>query len=69
MNEEANQQPDQQSLDKAVEMFGCLTTTLVFDAASATGLVAKALDLDEQSVRKAVKKHRIAVNQSRQSLP
>ena len=32
-------------------------------------LTAKACDLEEQVVRKAVKKHRIAENQRRQSLP
>ena len=65
----ASAQPEQGALDKVGLMFGCLTTTSAFDASSATALVAKALDLDEQAVRKAVKKHRIAVNQRRQSLP
>lgn len=56
-------------LSKAVSMFGCMTTSAVFGPADAVALVAKALDLDEQVVRKAVKKHKIAENQRRQSLP
>ena len=61
--------PEQHQLTTAVSMFGCLTTSDVFDEPSASALVAKALDIDEQAVRKAVKKHKIAMNQRRQALP
>ena len=60
---------DAQSLAKAVLMFGCMTTSAAFDSGEAVALTAKAMDLDEQIVRKAVKKHKIAENQRRQSLP
>jgi 16S rRNA (cytidine1402-2'-O)-methyltransferase len=60
---------DGRVLAKAVSMFGCMTTSSVFGTADAVALAAKALDLDEQVVRKAVKKHKIAENQRRQSLP
>jgi 16S rRNA (cytidine1402-2'-O)-methyltransferase len=62
-------QLDPESLAKAIAMFGCITTSYAFDAADAVMLTAKAFDLDEQVVRKAVKKHKIAENQRRQSLP
>jgi 16S rRNA C1402 (ribose-2'-O) methylase RsmI len=60
---------DDQVLARAILMFGCMTTFDVFGSADAVALTAKALDLDEQVVRKAVKKHKIAENQRRQSLP
>jgi 16S rRNA (cytidine1402-2'-O)-methyltransferase len=60
---------DDQLLAKAVSMFGCMTASDVFDTIEAVALTAKALDLDEQVVRKAVKKHKIAENRRRQSLP
>ena len=60
---------DEQSLAKAVFMFGCMTTSDAFSSGEAVALTAKAMDLDEQIVRKAVKKHKIAENQRRQSLP
>jgi hypothetical protein len=50
-------------------MFGCITTSSSFDQANAVSLTAKAFGLDEQVVRKAVKKHRIAENRRRQALP
>ena len=50
-------------------MFGCMTVSDVFEAADAIALTAKAFDIEEQVVRKAVKKHKIAVNRQRQSLP
>ena len=59
----------EQSLAKAVLMFGCMTTSATFSSGEAVALTAKAMDLDEQIVRKAVKKHKIAENQRRQSLP
>ena len=59
----------EQSLAKAVLMFGCMTTSATFSSGEAVALTAKAMDLDEQIVRKAVKKHKIAENQKRQSLP
>jgi len=61
--------PDPGSLSMAVSMFGCMTTSGTFDDGAALTLTAKAFDLDEQVVRKAVKKHKIAENQRRQSLP
>jgi len=56
-------------ISTAVSMFGCMTASGVFDDAYAVALAAKACDLDEQAVRKAVKKHKIAENQRRQALP
>ena len=67
--EETDHDQDEQSLAKAVLMFGCMTTSAAFDSGEAVALTAKAMDLDEQIVRKAVKKHKIAENQRRQSLP
>lgn len=58
-----------QSLSMAISMFGCMTLSATFDDQAAFALTAKALDLDEQVVRKAVKKHKIAENQRRQALP
>ena len=60
---------DVQLLDRVTKMFGCMTTSNVFDVSDAVALTAKAFDLDEQVVRKAVKKHKIAENQRRQALP
>lgn len=60
---------DAQLLDRVVEMFGCMTASNAFDTADAVALTAKAFDLEEQVVRKAVKKHKIAENQRRQALP
>ncbi|HVQ41936.1 MAG TPA: 16S rRNA (cytidine(1402)-2'-O)-methyltransferase [Vicinamibacterales bacterium] len=60
---------DDQLLDRAILMFGCMTTSSVFTSVEAVALTAKAFDIDEQVVRKAVKKHKIAENQRRQSLP
>jgi 16S rRNA (cytidine1402-2'-O)-methyltransferase len=60
---------DAESLSRAVAMFGCMTTSSAFDVPSALSLVAKAFELDEQVIRKAVKKNKIAENQRRQSLP
>jgi len=61
--------PDGDTLAKAVAMFGCMTASGSFKDADAVALTSKACDLDEQAVRKAVKKHKIAENQRRQSLP
>lgn len=60
---------DDKLLAKANLMFGCMTTSSAFSGTEAVALAAKALELDEQVVRKAVKKHKIAENQRRQSLP
>ena len=60
---------DDKLLAKANLMFGCMTTSDAFSSTEAVALAAKALELDEQVVRKAVKKHKIAENQRRQSLP
>lgn len=60
---------DAELLAKANLMFGCMTTLAAFSSTEAVALAAKALELDEQVVRKAVKKHKIAENQRRQSLP
>jgi len=56
-------------LSVAIKMFGCMTSSGCFETADAMALTAKACDLEEQVVRKAVKKHKIAENQRRQSVP
>jgi len=70
---EANDLPVNDKADRlistAVSMFGCMTASGVFEDADAVALAAKACDLDEQAVLKAVKKHKIAENQRRQALP
>jgi 16S rRNA (cytidine1402-2'-O)-methyltransferase len=58
-----------EALSRAVAMFGCMTNCGQFDDNHALALTAKAFDLEEQTVRKAVKKNKIAQNQRRQSLP
>ena len=64
------EEPDHaDALATAVNMFGCMTSSGAFKIDDALALTAKALDLDEPAVRKAVKKHKIAENQRRQSLP
>lgn len=59
---------DPDRLTKAVAMFGCMTSSESFGKEEAIALSAKALSLDESTVKKAVKKHRIEANQRRQSL-
>jgi 16S rRNA (cytidine1402-2'-O)-methyltransferase len=59
----------QLSLSKAVSMFGCITECGAFDQAEAMALTAKAFELDEQALRKALKKHKIAEDRRRQALP
>ena len=60
---------DSWSVGRAIDMFGCMTASGTFEDSDAVALTAKAFDLDEQVVRKAVKKHKIAENQRRPSLP
>jgi len=63
------QHDDSATLAQAVKIFGCMTASCGFDQTDAIALAARALDLSEQVVRKAVKKHKISENQRRQSLP
>jgi 16S rRNA C1402 (ribose-2'-O) methylase RsmI len=65
----ADVRPDAAALSNAVRIFGLLTTSNQLEQAQAMTIAAKACELDEQVVRKAVKKHKIAENQRRQSLP
>ena len=70
---EARENPKKRSDDQptasAVAMVGCMTSLDTFSNEDALALAAKAFDLEVQIVRKAVKKHKIAENQRRQSLP
>jgi 16S rRNA (cytidine1402-2'-O)-methyltransferase len=65
--EHADIQQSPDVLQDAIKMFGCITTNGAFETATAAALVAKAYDVEERDLRKAVKKARIAENQRRQS--
>ena len=54
--------------ESAVAMFGCMTVNGAFGRDEAETLVSRALGMDEQAVRKAVKRHRISEDRKRQSL-
>jgi 16S rRNA (cytidine1402-2'-O)-methyltransferase len=64
----AADKPDPDVVAKGMALVGCITKNCNVELDEATKLVAKSLDLDAQVVRKAFKKHRIAVNQRRQAL-
>lgn len=59
---------ESEALDVAVNMFECLTNNSAFTDEMAISLSAAALALDESSVRKAVKKARIAKRRQEEAL-
>jgi len=63
-----DQDSSQVTIDQAALMFDCLTNNSSFTNDEANSLVARALGIDEQAIRKAVKKARIAKRRIEESL-